>query len=383
MKNENKSLNIKTVRGICIIISFAAILVLLIQNISFVLNTIGKVFSFFSPIILGFCIAFIINALLGPAEKLWEKTFKKSKRKITKKLKRPVCLTLCILVLFGIIFAVIFMLVPQLAKSARMIAVLMPEYIDRIDVFWDGIIRFFAKFDITIPALNFDYEKIGNFVNGMLSTYGDQFINKTVDITTSIIKAVTTLVVAFVFSIYILAQKETLGRQARKLIYSAMSVEKGDKIINFASFVNTTFTKFITGQVLEATILGTLCFIGMLIFGFPYAGVISVLLGFAALIPIFGAIFGTAIGAFLILLIKPVMALWFIVFIILLQWVDGNFIYPKVMGKSIGLPGIWVLAAVTVGSRMWGIPGMLIGVPLTSVIYCSLREFSTKKKIKE
>ena len=117
----------------------------------------------------------------------------------------------------------------------------------------------------------------------------------------------------------------------------------------------------------------------MLIFGFPYAGVISVLLGFAALIPIFGAIFGTAIGAFLIFLVNPIKALWFVVFIILLQWVDGNFIYPRVVGKTIGLPGIFVLAAVTVGSRMWGIPGMLIGVPLTSVIYCILRNVSKKQ----
>lgn len=379
MKNENKSLNIKTVRGICIIISFSALLILLVQNISFVLQTIGKMFSIFSPIILGLCIAFIINAILGPCEKLWEKIFKKSNRQISKKLKRPVCLAVCILLLIGIIFAIIFMIAPQLAKSVRMVAVLMPEYIDRIDTFWNSVIDFFDNFDITLPALNFDYEKIGNFVNSLLSTYGDRFINKTVVITTSIIKAITTLVISFVFSIYILSQKEKLGRQIRRLLYSVFSVEKSDKFINFASFVSTTFTKFITGQVLEGTILGTLCFIGMLIFGFPYAGVISVLLGFAALIPIFGAIFGTAIGAFLIFLVNPIKALWFVVFIILLQWVDGNFIYPRVVGKTIGLPGIFVLAAVTVGSRMWGIPGMLIGVPLTSVIYCILRNVSKKQ----
>ena len=164
-----------------------------------------------------------------------------------------------------------------------------------------------------------------------------------------------------------------------KVLNAVMNPEKLDKLLNLLRLANKTFTNFITGQLTEAVIIGALCFIGMTIFRMPYAPAISVLVGFTALIPVFGAFIGTAVGAFLILLVKPIQAVWFVIFIIVLQQFEGNLIYPKVVGKSVGLPGIWVLVAVTVGGNAMGVMGMLISVPLCSVLYAVSREAVNNK----
>ena len=173
---------------------------------------------------------------------------------------------------------------------------------------------------------------------------------------------------ALAFSLYLLAQKETLTGQAKKVVRALFSEKWAHWITDVARMTNRTFSNFVTGQLTEAVILGTLCFLGMLIFRLPYAGVISVLVGFTALIPIFGAFSGVGIGAFLILLVSPIKALWFVLFFVILQQLEGNLIYPRVVGKSVGLPGIWVLAAVTVGGNAFGLAGMLLAVPLCSVL---------------
>lgn len=170
------------------------------------------------------------------------------------------------------------------------------------------------------------------------------------------------------------AQKETLTGQAKKVVRALFSEKWAHWITDVARMTNRTFSNFVTGQLTEAVILGTLCFLGMLIFRLPYAGVISVLVGFTALIPIFGAFIGVGIGAFLILLVSPIKALWFILFFVILQQLEGNLIYPRVVGKSVGLPGIWVLAAVTVGGNAFGLAGMLLAVPLCSVLYTLARQ---------
>ncbi|MGN1319588.1 MAG: AI-2E family transporter, partial [Acutalibacteraceae bacterium] len=170
-----------------------------------------------------------------------------------------------------------------------------------------------------------------------------------------------------------------LTRQANKIVRALFKPDNAKKLIDFTAMTNDIFTKFVTGQLTEACIIGSLCFIGMLIFGMPYAGIISVLIGFTALIPIFGAFIGTGIGAFLILLENPLKAFWFVVFIIVLQQLEGNLIYPRVVGKSVGLPGIWVLTAVTIGGGLFGVLGMLFSVPVCSVLYVLFRKFVNKR----
>ena len=189
-------------------------------------------------------------------------------------------------------------------------------------------------------------------------------------------------VIAFVFAIYLLLQKETLIRQLKKLIYAYMRKDFAEKLLKIAKTSNNIFANFTTGQFTEALILGFLCFIGMLILQIPYALTISVLIAFTALIPIVGALIGTAVGVLLILAVSPLKAVVFVIFLLILQQIEGNIIYPKVVGNSVGLPGIWVLVAITIGGSLWGIVGMLVSVPLVSVLYTILRD-NVNQKLQE
>ena len=194
-------------------------------------------------------------------------------------------------------------------------------------------------------------------------------ITVTTEVATSLISIISKGIITLVFAIYMIAQKETLNRQINKVMKAYLKPRTIDKINTISTLANRTFSNFVTGQCLEALIFGSLVFLGMLIFRFPYASTIGVLLGFTALIPIFGAFIGTAIGFILIMMVSPVKAILFVVFVIILQQIEGNLIYPKVVGKSIGLPGMWVLLSVTVGGSVGGILGMLIATPLCSLLY--------------
>ena len=212
-------------------------------------------------------------------------------------------------------------------------------------------------------------------ITGFLSSYGDSVVNTTFNITTSILGALVNLLLALVFSVYMLAQKETLLAQSRRLLLAALPKKAGARTMHILKLTNNAFSSFVTGQVTEAVILGTLCCTGMLILRLPYALPVSVIISFTSLIPIFGAWIGAATGAFLIVFVSPIKALTFLIFLLILQQVEGNLIYPKVVGKSVGLPGLWVLAAVTIGGGAFGLLGMLIGVPICSVVYALVQDF--------
>ena len=179
---------------------------------------------------------------------------------------------------------------------------------------------------------------------------------------------------AFVFAIYLLSSKEKLARQMRRLLYAYLPEPKADRIIYIGNLTRKTFYQFVTGQMLEAVIIGLMCFIGMLILKIPFAPIASILVFITSFIPLFVAFIGTGLAAFIILMASPIKALWFIIFIIVLQQFEGNVIYPRLMGRSIGLPAIWILFAVTMGGAAFGIAGMLLAVPLVSIIYTLLKE---------
>lgn len=397
MNNEEKNINVKEdshkddgqnivipmnkklLKYVLLIITFTFVMYWGATNTDSLVGLAKKTLSLFSPFLVGLCLAFIINTILSPLEKIWDKIWKKRKGKIKDKLKRPVCLILSTLIVFGAVFAIIFMLIPELINTVSSIVNMVPEFIKKLEFWWEQLKVILEQYNIVLPSLDFDFTKVLNTVNTFISNYGEKFINTTVNITTTIITFFVNLVLAIVFSIYMLSQKETLGRQLKKFLFAVFPKEKTEKLLNFASLTNQSFSKFVVGQLLEAVIIGVLCFIGMLIFRMPYAGVISVLVGFTALIPVFGAFIGTAVGAFLILLVDPMKAIWFVVFVIILQQIEGNLIYPKVVGKSVGLPGIWVLTAVTIGGGAFGIVGMLFSVPVCSVLYVLLKAFVAKR----
>lgn len=359
----------KAVKRILLIITFTVLLIWAIYNHKLLFKYIGELYSLISPFVIGLCIAYVVNVIMRPIERLWMKLLSKCKGKWVEKMKRPICLLLSILLVIGIILAVIFIIMPELSDSVSSLVSMVPSYVSEVENWWEALALRLDKYGVELPKFSFDTDK---FIQ-ILKDGGTAVLNTTLSATTSIVTAVINIVLALAFSIYVLAQKETLKRQSKKVLAKLMKPEKMQKLLDMLDLINRTFTNFITGQLTEAVIIGVLCFIGMSIFRMPYAPAISVLVGFTALIPVFGAFIGTAIGAFLILLVKPIQAVWFVVFIIVLQQFEGNLIYPKVVGKSVGLPGIWVLVAVTIGGNAMGVVGMLISVPLCSVLYVVAR----------
>lgn len=357
-----------------ILVAFAIILYLGLSNTEVIVKILKGIFSVFFPFVLGLAIAFIVNVLLRQLERLWMFIWRKAKKDTHLKFKRPVCLVLSLLVFIGLIFALIFMVVPQLVDTTKTLIDKMPDYIANFNKWWESVVAFGAKYGASIPELSFNTDKVSDVLGKFINDNKNVVFDTTIGITTSVASGIVDAVLGISFSIYILAEKEKLTRWAKKIVYAYLKEEKAVKIVNFAKLTNQTFTNFVTGQLIEAVIIGVLCFIGMSIFRMPYASIISVLVGATALIPVLGAYIGTIVGAFLILLVNPVKALIFVLFIIVLQQVEGNLIYPKVVGKSIGMPGILVLAAVTIGGKLFGVAGMLIGVPACAVLYCLIKE---------
>lgn len=341
---------------------------------------IGGLLGLLSPFLIGFCVAYVVNLLLRPLERFWMWIWHKCKKqKLVSKIKRPLCLTLSFIIVLGAVFAIVFMIIPALKETVVAFANKVPQYAKTVENWYYTLADFLENYNFALPEISLDTSKVTDIAKDIISNYGDNVLDTTVNVTASIVSAVVDIVLGIVFAIYLLAQKENLGRQAKKSTFAIFGAKRAEKIVNFTDLANSVFTKFVTGQLTEACIIGVLCFIGMSIFRMPYAGIISILVGFTALIPIFGAFIGTGIGAFLILLENPVKAFWFIVFIIVLQQLEGNLIYPRVVGKSVGLPGIWVLAAVTIGGGLFGVVGMLFSVPVCSVMYVLFREFVNKK----
>ncbi|MFA6753192.1 MAG: AI-2E family transporter, partial [Bacilli bacterium] len=235
----------------------------------------------------------------------------------------------------------------------------------------------------TIEDINTSWKNLWSNVTGYFTNNSKDIIEVTLGLTSSIFASITNAILSIVFAIYMLANKENLISQTKKVLTAFVPKNKIGKILEVGTISNRVFSNFITGQVIEALIIGVLCFIGMLIIGLPYALTISVLVGFTSLIPVFGAFIGTAIGAVLIFVVSPIDALIFIIFIIVLQQFEGNLIYPKVVGTSVGLPAIWVLLAIIIGGSIYGVIGMLIGVPLCSIVYTLLSKFVNERLAKK
>lgn len=364
----------KTMKRLALLIAFALVLYWALSHPAQAGQVLSALASLILPFVLGGCLAFLLNVLLRPVERGWQRAWGKNYGPKQEKAKRPVCLLLSVLLVAGVLFALCFIVGPALGDSVSNFVALLPSRLGQLEAWWNALLVFLESHAIYLPAFSLDAQDIQDKVMAFLRQYGQDFLNSTISLTSSLFSLVVNLVLALVFSLYLLAQKETLGRQATKVLRAFCSEKRANWLLDVARLTNQTFSNFVTGQLTEAVILGGLCFVGMLLFRLPYAGVISVLVGFTALIPIFGAFIGVGIGAFLILLVNPIQALWFILFFVILQQLEGNLIYPRVVGKSVGLPGIWVLAAVTLGGNAFGLVGMLLGVPVCSVLYALARQ---------
>ena len=358
------------IRALLLLILFAWAL----MNLNAVMEFLRKVISLFSPFLIGGGIAFLINVILNPLERCWNKVCKKAPAKMA----RPVCLTISAVLMVGILFAVAFMMIPSLRESIDELIQNIPIYVDEIGRWWADTVHFAAKYNIVLPEYAIDSDMLIEKITTFINDEGSGIITVTWGAATSILSGLVDVFLAFVFALYLLAKKEVVAAHLKKLIATVLPQTRAKRLLGIASLTNQTFTNFVSGQLTEAVIIGVLCFFGMLILRIPYAGAVSAFVAVTALVPIFGAWLGGGLGAFLILLADPIKAVWFVLYLLILQQVEGNLIYPKVVGKSVGLPGLLVLVAVTIGGGAFGVLGMLFSVPVCAVLYNLYLEFMQK-----
>ena len=286
---------------------------------------------------------------------------------------RIISLIITILLVVGIILLVVFVVFPKLGSTFISLGKSIQEFLINIQIWLEDLFENNKEILKSIENIKIDWHKIFDSVISFFKIGAGSVLGSTVMVAKSIVSGLTTFAIAFVFAIYILLQKEKLTVQFKKVLYAYLKTDFADKVLSVCSLTYKTFSNFLTGQCVEAVILGTMFVIAMSIFRMPYALLVGILISFTALIPIFGAFIGLFVGAFLILVESPVQALFFVILFLVLQQLEGNLIYPKVVGNSVGLPSIWVLAAVSIGGSLMGIVGMLIFIPIVSVIYALFR----------
>ena len=361
--------NIKKILGI---ITFAIVLFTLSQNLSSVASFFNGALAVFASTIVGFCLAFILNIPMNILENKLFKGLKNSKNKVADKMLRPLSLISTIILTFGFIVLLMFIIIPQLHDSIMLIIEKVPAYYESV-VKWidDMVLRF--GLDISTEILHnpkIDINTITSMAEKIFTFDGtSDILNTTLGITSSVFSGIANFAIGFIIAVYILAEKEKIGSFTKRFLEKIMPEKAYENTLNVFSVASSSFANFITGQVTDAFILAILCFIGMSIFRFPNAAVISVIIGVTALIPVIGPFIGEFIGCFIILMESPLKALLFLIFVLILQAIDNNFIYPKIVGKSVGLPGILVLLAVIIGGNLGGILGILLGVPTASAVY--------------
>ena len=373
----------KQMKSIMLLILFTVMLYVGLQNIDVVLGVLGTMIGLVFPFILGGGIAFVLNVPMSFLERnIFGRGRLKDSRRAAKA-ARPVSLILALLLVILIIMIAGFVILPELGSTVMGLGKGIETGIRNLQIWIDSTFQNNSAIVEWANSLEIEPQKMVDSIMGVLQNGVNNILSSAVTVTVGIANTAMNASIAFVFACYILIQKEKLMVQAKKALFALLPEKTVKYLLHVCSLANNTFSRFVTGQCIEAVILGTMFFVAMTIFRFPYAMLVGVLIAFTALIPIFGAFIGCAISFLLILLVSPVKALLFLILFLVLQQIEGNLIYPHVVGGSVGLPSVWVLVAVTVGGSLMGVAGMLIFIPLVSVIYALFREWmykSLKKK---
>ena len=354
------------------LIKIAAVCILLylcLQNIAAISAALSRFLDLIMPLILGSAIAVILNV---PMRFLEAHLWTKSDHPLLQRLRRPTAFLLSVLFIIGAFLGVILLVIPELVDAFSVIAQGIAELVEKLS---SADQEKLMAHPLSRALMDIDWDGMLASAQEWLKAEGGQIVDTAFGTLASLIGGIFDFFIAFVFSVYILFGKEKLTRQASRLIRVWIPGKGGEWLIHAASITNVTFRKFISGQSLEALILGSLCMIGMLILQLPYAPMVGV----TALIPVVGAFIGTIIGAFMILTVSPIQAVVFVIYLLILQQIEGNLIYPRVMGSRVNMPGMWIMAAVTVGGGIGGPIGMLLSVPIASAAYTLLRE-ATKNR---
>ena len=367
-------LNNENMKKIRHLIVFTALIILCFWKYTIVFQAVKFVIGVVFPFILGVAIAFVFNVPMHFIENRLIQEKWKEKYKIVRKTARPVSLVLTIIFVIGIVAAVLFGVLPQLTGTIAKLGYSIQTFIPKVQEWANDWFHNNKEVMAYVNQLEFNWDKVIEVAVDWVSNGAGNIVESGVTAAVNIVSGFATFFIAFVFACYILLQKEKLGVQAKKVLFAFVQKGRAEAAIEVCSLTYRTFSNFLTGQCMEAVILGTMFVIAMSIFKMPYAWLIGILIAFTALIPIFGAFIGCAVGTFLIFMIHPIQALWFIVLFLVLQQIEGNLIYPHVVGNSVGLPSIWVLAAVSIGGSLMGVVGMLIFIPIVSVLYALFRE---------
>lgn len=355
----------------------AAGLVLLIVYSASITGTAVRFLAITKPLIIGFCIAYVLNILIVRIEGVY---FPKTKNKLLAKTRRAVSLLIAVVVIVLVLFIIINIVLPQIINTLATIAAGFPALMDRLDKWVNDNKQYLPLIAEQIGQVNIDWASIARSVTSYATNGISSIFSSSISIISIFTAGLFDLFVAFAFAIYLLVGKERLLGQLKRVQKAFVSEKMSARISYVFAAANEAFSSYIAGQCAEAVILGTLCTVGMWIFGFPYAAAIGVFVGATALIPMIGAYLGAGVGTFLILMVNPMQALWFLVYILVLQQLENNLIYPRVVGTSIGLPGVWVLVSVVIGGGLGGIVGMILGVPITATVY-KLMQAATRERL--
>lgn len=357
-------------KKLLLLITYAVVLVALIVKIDAVGAWVRNVLGAFQPLIIGVVIAFVLYRPCNFFARLYGRGLKGR----AAKLARPLAVVTAYLLLLALTAAVLGMVLPALVRSLVTFAGNLSAYTANLQALYDRLVKTLdlqALASLDLPAAINDL--LSRVLSGALETL-TVALPQVINATGAVVSVAVTLVLSLVFSIYMLYGAPRLLGQIRRLAVNYLPEKLSGPTLSVARLTADTFTKYVSGQLTEACILGGLCFIGMSVLRFDYAPLISVIIAVSALIPVAGAYVGAALSALLLVMIRPMEAVWFLIFLVILQQLEGNLIYPRVVGTSIGLPGIWVLGAVTVGGSLLGLPGIIIGVPVTAVLYTLLKK---------
>ena len=364
------NLSIKKIRELIV---FTALLVVALWKFDVVLDVLKTIGQIIFPFILGGAIVFVINVPMSFLEKKIFENIKKE-NKAARKLARPVSLLLTIVLVVGVIALVMIGVIPQLTKTMGSLMINITDFIPQIKIWIRDFFHDNREIMKLVDQVQFKPDQAIRWGISLLGNGAGNMMNTTVSAVGSVVSGLATFFIAFSFACYVLFQKEKLHVQVRKVLFAFLPKQKAEAFLKVCSLTYRTFANFLTGQCLEAVILGCMFVVTLSILRMPYALLIGVLIAFTALIPIFGAFIGCAVGSFLIFMVSPKQAIIFIIVFLVLQQIEGNLIYPHVVGESVGLPSIWVLAAVTIGGNLMGIVGMLVFIPLLSVVYTIFRK---------
>lgn len=363
-------LNKKNVKMLIFVIAMGILIFLGLQNMNLIFDFLGWILSVFTPMLIGLAFAFIFNVPLKFFER---KVFtRKDGTARLGKATRPISLLISIIVVLAIIAAILLLIIPELINSIVMLVQNLPDtfinfqnWIEQLSEEHPQIKEFFMNTSI-------DWNNIIDSFIGTVQDISINFVSQAVNIFVGTVNLVVNIFLGFIFSVYFLLQKEQLSAQFKKLTYAFLPEDKADTVVSIFKLTGETFSRSVAGSMIECTILGTITMIAMTIFGFPYAMMIGVIIAVMALIPMFGVTIGIIIGALLILTINPTQAIWFVVMMIIIQQIEGNLIYPRVANSMVGLPALWVMTSIIVGGKMFGFVGILVIVPIVSVLYTIL-----------